>query len=123
MAKQRTDANFDDFYRTCLQELQSRNDYTEAYLPMLERYVTITNKLATLNSEIVDEEVIVQHTNKADHTNQASSPKWRMFLALNSEANKLAKDLKLSPISAPRISERKKDKKGFELGGDKMKVA
>lgn len=123
MAKQRSDAQFDDFYQTCLRELKDRNDYTDAYLPMLERYVTITNKLGALNSEIVDEEVIVNHTNKSDHTNQASSPKWRMFLALNSEANKLAKDLKLSPISAPRSSERKKEKKGFDLGGDKMKVA
>lgn len=121
MKKQRSDANFDDFYNVCLAELKARADYTEAYLPLLERYVTITNKLTALNSNIIDDEVTVEHTNKADHKNQASSPKWRMFLALNGEANKLAKELRLSPISAP-VKVVKKEKKGFDLTGG-MKVA
>jgi hypothetical protein len=43
-----------------------------------------------------------------------------MFLALNAEANKLAKQLGLSPDSAPK--KETKEKKGFDLGG-KMKIA
>jgi hypothetical protein len=120
MKKQRLDADFDDFYNVCLTELRGRANYTEAFLPMLDRYVMLTIKLAKLNSEIVDYEIVVDHTNKADHKNQASSPAWRMFLALNREASMLAKELGLSPISAPK-TEKKTEKKGFNLTG--MKVA
>jgi hypothetical protein len=94
--------------------LKARPNWTEAFIPILERYVTITAKLTKLNSEIVDEEITVQHTNKAEKTNQASSPAWRMYLALNREALLLADKLKLSPASAP-ISEIKDKKKGFDL--------
>jgi hypothetical protein len=122
MKKRRFDAEFDDFYNQCLAELRGRSNYSEAFIPILERYVTITAKLSKLNSEIVDEEVTVQHTNKADHTNQATSPKWRMFLALNREACMLADKLKLSPATAPSEAGKNKPKKGFNLGGE-MKVA
>ena len=113
--------DFEGFYDKCLAELKARGNYSEAFIPMLERYVTITAKLSKLNSEIVDEEVTVDHTNKAGKTNQVTSPAWRMFLALNREAVMLADKLKLSPATAPVESDKKKDKKGFELG--KMKVA
>ncbi len=121
MEKTRFDAEFEDFYNDCLAELKSRTNYTEAFIPLLERYVTMTAKLSKLNGEIIDEEVTVQHTNKADHTNTATSPKWRMFLALNREAILLADKLKLSPATAPVESSKKKDKKGFDL--TPMKVA
>lgn len=98
----RIDAEFDDFYEKCLKELKARDNWTEAFIPLLERYCTLTAKLNKLNVSIVDEEVIVQHTNKAKETNVASSPTWRMFLALNVEANRLARQLKLCPESAPR---------------------
>src|SRR5690349_15590707 len=120
MGKPRFDAEFEVFYNKCLADLKSRPNYSDSFLPILERYVTITAKLSKLNSEIVDEEITVQHTNKAGKTNEASSPAWRMFLALNREAVMLADKLKLSPATAP-VSEKDGKKKGFELG--KMKVA
>lgn len=120
MTKVRFDAEFDDFYNKCLAELKARPNYTDAFVPILERYVTITSKLAKLNSEIIDEELTIDHTNKAQKTNQVSNPAWRMFLALDDQASKLAAQLKLSPATAP-VSE-KKGKKGFDLGNN-MKVA
>src|SRR5690349_17937347 len=101
MKKGRFDAEFDDFYERCLAELRSRSNYTDAFLPLLERYVTITAKLSRLNATIVDEEVTVEHTNKAEKTNQVTSPTWRMFLLLNKEACLLSDKLKLSPATAP----------------------
>jgi hypothetical protein len=121
MKKRRMDAEFDDFYNVCLAELKARPNYTDAFLPILDRYVMLTVKLGKLNSEIVDSEIVVEHINKKDHKNEASSPAWRMFLALNREASMLAKELGLSPVSAPK-TEKKGDKKRFELGGE-MKVS
>lgn len=114
------DTEFDDFYRDCLAELRGRENYTDAFLPLLERYVTITATLSKLNAEIIDESITISHTNKAKKKNQVTSPKWRMFIMLNREANALAKDLKLSPISAPPAVVKEK-KKGFDLSP--MKVA
>lgn len=116
--KQRFSPDFDDFYNECLAQLKSRPNYTDAFIPLLERYVTLTATLSKLNLEIVNEEITVEHTNKVKAKNEASSPKWRMFLALNVEANKLADQLGLSPKTAP-ISEKVK-KKGFELGSMKV---
>lgn len=121
MEKPRFDAEFDDFYKECLAELKGRPNYSDAFIPMLERFVTITAKLSQLNSTIVDEEITVDHTNKAKETNKATSPAWRMFLMLNREAVALAAEMKLTPKSSP-VPEGKKGKKGFELGS-KMKVA
>lgn len=121
MNKPRFSGDFEGFYRECLKELKSRSNWTEAFIPQLERYVMITAKLNELHEELMGEEVVVDHTNKADHTNKVTSPKWRMFLELNREANALAKDLKLSPATAPVPVERKK--KSFDLGTDKMKIA
>jgi hypothetical protein len=114
-------AEFDDFYKDCLEELKARNNFTDTWLPLLDRYVTITAKLSQLNQEIVDQEITVDHTNKAKQTNKVTSPTWRMFLLLNKEAIGLADKLKLSPASAPSESSKKKDKKGFDLSP--MKVA
>lgn len=120
--KPQNKSNLDDFYILCLKELMSRPDWSEAYIPLLERYVTITNKLTKLNTDIIDKDVIVEHTNKAGHTNDATAPDWRMFIMLNREANALAKELKLSPISAPVGMGKTDKKKGFDLGKT-MKVA
>jgi hypothetical protein len=117
----RFDAEFEGFYNDCLAELKGRGNYTPAFIPLLERYVTITAKLAQLNATIVDEEITVEHTNKAKEKNQVTSPAWRMFIALNREAVMLADKLKLSPATAP-VSENKGKKKGFNLTGE-MKVA
>ncbi len=110
-----------EFYNTCLAELKERPNYTDAFLPMLERYVTITATLSKLNSDIVDQSLTVDHTNKAEKTNKVSNPNWRMFLALNQEANKLAKQLGLCPESAPKKLDKKSKKKGFDLSP--MKIA
>lgn len=110
---------FEGFYETCLTELKSRENFSESWLPQLERYVTITATLAKLNSELVNESMTVKHTNKAEKTNEVSSPKWRMFICLNKEANALAKELGLTPSTAPKSSKKEKVK-GFELG---MRVA
>jgi hypothetical protein len=112
--------DYQEFYDQCLAELQARQDYTECYLPILERYVLVTMKAAITGAEIVDEEVVIDHTNKAKATNKASSPKLRMFFELNNQANILATQLKLSPASAPPASAKKKKGKGFDLN---MKVA
>lgn len=111
---------FEGFYETCLAELKSRENFSESWLPQLERYVTITATLAKLNSELADEAMTIKHTNKAEKTNEVSSPKWRMFIYLNKEANQLAKDLGLTPATAPKTASKKKENKGFELG---MRVA
>jgi hypothetical protein len=120
MGNIRFDGEFEAFYEKCLADLKARPNWSEAFVPQLERYVTVTAKLSELNAELVDAEVTVEHTNKAGHTNKATSPAWRMFLALNDEANKLAAHLKLSPATAPVVEG--KAKKGFNLDG-KMKVA
>lgn len=116
MAKQ---AKIDDFYGQCLSELKARANWSESFIPILDRYVIITNKLSDLTAQIVDEQITVEHTNKNSHTNKATSPHWRMFLLLNREATLLGNELKLTPKSAP-ILEVKEKKKGFELG--EMKV-
>jgi hypothetical protein len=120
MKKQRIDSDFDDFYSQCLKELKARDNYTDAFIPLLERYCTLTAKLNKLNSEIVDTEIVTNHTNKIGATNEASSPSWRMFLALNQEANRLARQLKLCPESAPKNKVDDADDDDYNLT---MKVA
>lgn len=110
------------FYEDCLAELQKRPDFNPAYIPILERYVFVTMKMARISEQISDQEAVVQHTNKAGHTNEATSPHWRMYLALNKEAIALGKELKLSPASAPPVTAKPEKKKGFDLSGG-MKVA
>lgn len=107
---------FNAFYDQCLTELKARSNWSESFVPMLERYVTITAKLSKLNEDLVDEEITVKHTNRAEKTNEVTSPKWRMFLALNREATALADKLELSPSSAPVKTAGKEVKGGFETG-------
>lgn len=113
-------AEFDDFYNKCLEELQGRDNYSDTVIPQLERFVLVTMKCQKLGTEIADEDVTVEHTNKVNAKNKVTSPVWRMFLELNREANALAKELKLSPVNAPTTTKKKKG--GFDLG-NKMKIA
>ena len=105
---------FGTFYRKCLAELKGRPDFTEAYVPMLERFVFITMKAAKLGEDIEDEEVTIEHTNKADRTNEVTSPKWRMYLLLDKQSNALARELRLSPINAPVVAEKEEEDEGFD---------
>jgi hypothetical protein len=114
------DDEFNEFYDACLRALKAQGAWHDAYIPMLERYVFVTMKAASLGAAIADEEVIVEHTNKAEKKNMVTSPKWRMFLALDMQANLLAKNLKLSPSTSAKY--RTKKNKGFDTDG-KMKVA
>lgn len=113
---------FGAFYKKCLSELKTRPDWTEAYLPMLERYVFITMKAAALGQEIEDEEVEVtsEHTNRAKETNEVTSPKWRMYLLLDKQSNTLARELKLSPINAPVVQVKEEEDEGFDTS---LKIA
>jgi hypothetical protein len=115
------DDEYQEFYDACLKALKAHGNFNESYLPMLDRYVFITMKVAQLGAEIAEEEVVVEHTNKAEKTNTVTSPKWRMFMALDMQANLLAKNLRLSPATAPK-SVKKMKAKGFDTEG-KMKVA
>lgn len=119
----RFDAEFDDYYRTCLAELKKRPNFTQAFIPQLERFVTITAKLSKLNTKLVDEEITHEHTNVAGKTNRVSNPELRMFLELNREANALAKELELSPATAPVIEVKKGKENRFDLTSKPMKVA
>jgi hypothetical protein len=112
---------YQEFYDACLKALKAQGNFNDSYLPMLDRYVFVTMKAAQLGAEIAEEEVVVEHTNKAEKTNTVTSPKWRMFIALDMQANLLAKNLRLSPATAPK-STRVKKVKGFDTEG-KMKVA
>ena len=102
-----------NFYTECLNELQARDNWSEAYLPVLSQYVFKMEEADRLMKEIKGESVIVERTNTKDRKNVESSPKWRMFLELTRAAAALAKDLQLNPASAPaKVS---KKAKGFDL--------
>lgn len=111
------------FYDDCLTALKSRNLEAEYYLPMLKRYVQTTFKAQAILDEIMEEAVTVEHTNKADHTNEASSPKARMYALFNEQAMKLGKELGLSLSTAKVGRPSKAKKKGFELGGKVVSIA
>lgn len=110
-----------EYYETCLKALKAQGNYNESYLPMLERYVFTTMKAAELAGQIADEETVVEHENNRGKTNTVTSPKWRMFIALDMQANLLAKNLRLSPATAPKSTKTKKEK-AFDTDS-KMKVA
>lgn len=114
------EGNWGYFYQKCLTELKNRPDFTEAYLPMLERFVFMTKRAAEIGEEISDEDLTVKHTNRAEKTNDVSNPKWRIYLELNKQISALGKDLRLSPVNAPEQKEKKEKPKGFETG---MKVS
>lgn len=89
------------FYDKCLEELKARDNYSDTFIPMMQRYVTLTAMLRKLNVGIVEEEMVIEFVNKNGHKNEMTSPKWRMFLLLNKEATALARELQLSPSTAP----------------------
>lgn len=110
------------FYNDCLSELRSRNGDAVFYLPTLRRYVLTVFKAEETLTEIMDDDAVtIKHTNKTGHTNDASSPKVRMFALFNEQAMKLAKELGLS-MSNARPAKVVKKKKGFDAPG-KMKIA
>lgn len=110
-------------YDECLKTLKSRHGETEYYLVQLEMYVKATLKAKSLLDEIMDEDPIIQHTNKADHTNPASSPKVRMWALFNEQSMKLGKDLGLNLHTAKAGRPSKKKKAGFDLGKSPLAVA
>lgn len=106
------------FRAECLKKL---GDGTEYSLPMLDSFVFATVQAAKLEQELKDEEAVIQHTNKANATNQASSPKVRMWALYREQANKLGQMLGLIPTAkVGRPAETAK--KGFKLDG-KMSVS
>lgn len=109
--------DYQTFYDQCLEDLKLMHNYSDSFIPMLKRYCTLTCRLSKLMEEILSEEVSVSHTNKAKATNQVTSPKWRMFIALNKEAAALARELRLSPNSAPYLQKTIEPK-----GTDRFKI-
>lgn len=102
----------DKFREICLEKLGEETEYS---LPMLERFVFATYEAKRIQEEIAGGPVTIQHTNKADHTNEASNPKVRMWLLYSQEANKLGQLLGLIPtgkVGRPSKSESKKG--GFD---------
>ena len=111
----------EDFRRVCLERLGEDTEYS---LPMLERFIFATYEAKRLQEEIEGGQATIQHTNKAGHTNEASSPKVRMWLVYSQEANKLGQLLGLIPtgkVGRPSKSE-SKAKGGFDTTTP-MKVA
>lgn len=108
-----------DFYDSCLLELNDRHGKAVFYLPNLERYVKATFKAGALLDEIMDEEATIKLTNHTGHTNDASSPKVRMFALFNEQAMKLGKDLGLN-LHQGKAGRPSKKKKSF---GNNMKIA
>ncbi len=106
------------FRGECLKKL---GDSTEYSLPMLDSFVFATMKAAELEEELKGESAVIEHTNKANATNPASSPKVRMWALYREQANKLGQMLGLIP-TAKVGRPAQVTKTGFKLDG-KMKVA
>lgn len=107
-----------DFRAKCLEKLGQGTEYS---LPMLDSFVFATMKAAELERELKGEGAVIEHTNKANATNPASSPKVRMWALYREQANKLGQMLGLIPTAkVGRPAEVKKT--GFKLDS-KMKVA
>ena len=103
------------FYKKCLSILETRDGFNDSYLPLLERYVFVTQKMAKVSDEIYSEETTIKQTNTKDHTNEVSNPKMRIFVLLNKESLALAKELQLTPASLKNKVTATKEKKGFNL--------
>src|SRR6187402_1101611 len=88
------------FYDSCFGILRDRHGDSDYWVPMLERFVMVSSKLRILSEQIMDEAVTTNHTNKAEKTNEVSSPKVRMFALFNEQAHKLAVDLGLNLAQA-----------------------
>lgn len=109
------------FYLECLSELQARHGDAKYYLPVLQRYVFVTYEAERLAKELAEESATIEHTNKAGHTNPASSPKVRMFALYSEQATKLAATLGLNLV-APKVGRKAKTKKGFELTKPALRI-
>lgn len=107
------------FYNECLSELKTRHGDAIFYLPTLRRYVLTVFKAEETLVSIMNEAPTIKHTNKSDHTNDASNPKVRMYALFNEQAMKLAKELGLSMASFKPAKPGKK-KKGFEAPMKKL---
>lgn len=103
------------FYQKCLKTLESRDGFNDSYLPLLERYVFVTQKMASVADSIATEEATISQTNTKDHTNEVSNPKMRIFVLLNKESLALAKELQLTPAAMKVKPKAKEEKKGFNL--------
>lgn len=111
------------FYKKCLSVIETREGFNDSYLPLLERYVFVTQKMAKVADEMAEAETTIKQTNTKDHTNEVSNPMMRIFVLLNKESLALAKELQLTPASLKTKPKSKEEtKKGFKLDG-KMKVA
>jgi len=108
-----------EIYEECLSQLKIRHSDTNHYLIPLKMYVRALVKADKLLSEILNEDATIQHTNKAGHTNDASSPKVRMWALFNEQSMKLGKDLGLN-LHQSKAGRPAKKKKDF---GSAMKIA
>src|SRR5688500_2704166 len=86
----------EEVYEDCLAQLKERHGVAKFYLIPLKMYVKALMTADKLLQEIADEEATIQHTNKAGATNQASSPKVRMWALYSEQAMKWGKDLGLN---------------------------
>jgi P27 family predicted phage terminase small subunit len=110
------DGKWKALHDQCLEVMMSRPGFNELYLPFLERYVFASMQAARLADEIEKESLTVKHTNNKSKTNEATSPKVRVFALLNKEAIELARELGLSPASAFKMRfDKAKKQKGFDL--------
>lgn len=111
----KTHLAFNDFYKICLAELKSRQNYTEAYLPQLERFVMLTIKTEQVATEILKEDLVSTYTNRGKQKNKVVNPKIRIFFELNRECNALAGALCLSPYHNKGGASKAKVEKKFNL--------
>jgi hypothetical protein len=104
----------DEFKRICVERIGEDKEYSSL---MLDRFVFASFEAERLQGEIeADQRSTIKHTNKAGHTNEASSPKVRMWVLYSQEANKLGQLLGLVPtakVGRPSKSENK-TKGGFD---------
>ena len=106
------------FYQRSRKTLEGRDGFDESCLPLLERYVFVTKKIAEVQEQMAAADATVKHTNNKEHTNEATNPLIRIFVILNKESLSLAKELELTPAAMKGVKvEAKPDaKKGFETG-------
>ncbi len=111
------------FYKKCLSVLETREGFNDSYVPLLERYVFVTQKMSVVADEMAIAETTIKQTNTQNHTNEVSNPMMRIFVLLNKESLALAKELQLTPASLKaKLQPAKEKPKGFVLD-NKMKAA
>lgn len=108
-----------ELYEDCLAQLKERHGEAKFYLIPLKMYVKALMTANKLLQEISQEQTTIQHTNKAGATNEASSPKVRMWALYSEQAMKWGKDLGLN-LHQAKPGRPAKLKKNFRA---KMKIA